>query len=247
MRVVFLCTMVTKTKSIVLHSVKYTDNSIIVSLFTRNHGKITCIVRGLHSKTSKYKTVFFQPLTILDIELSFKHNKNLQSIKDISIENPLVSIHENLHKQTIVLFLNEIINKTTKDGEINEALFNYLLFSLQLLDTINSGIANFHLVFIGNLTKHLGFFPQNTFSDESPYFNIKSASFQKTKDAHCFEKGLSHRFSEILNSDFTNLEKLELNRQQRVELLSGIMDYLMLHLPGLKDLKSLDILQEVFS
>ena len=239
--------MVIKTKSIVLHSVKYTDNSIIVSLFTQQFGKISCLISGIHSKNSRFKNVLFQPLTMLEVELSYKQNKNIQTIKDIGIEKPFASIHENLYKQTIVLFINEILNKTIKEGEINDALFNFIHFSLQLLDTINLGIANFHLVFVGNLTKHLGFFPQNTYSSTTPFFNIKTANFQSLKDAHCLELSPSKLFTEIMECDFTQLEKIELNRQQRVELLSGMIDFYMLHLPGLKELKSLDVLQEVFS
>lgn len=238
--------MITKTKSIVLHSVKYSDNSIIVCLFTKVHGKITFLVRGIHSKNTKFKAALFQPLTILDIEFTLKQNKNIQNLKEVSLENPLSSIHENIHKQTIVMFLNELLHKTIKDGEINESLFGFLLFSLQLLDTITHGIANYHLVFISTLTKHLGFYPSNTCTPETLYFNSKTAHFQKIPDAHCFDRDMSFQFSELLQSDFTQLEQLHFNREQRTKLLTGIIDFYMHHLTGLKELKSLEVLQDIF-
>ena len=238
--------MLSKTQAIVLHSFKYSENSLICCFYTREYGRVSCLIQGVHSKKSKFKSALFQPLTIVAIELQYMQNKDLQSIKDIAMLQPLHSLHSNPYKNAIVLFLGEILYRTLRDGEHGEQLFNYLSHSIELLDTMTEDFSNFHLVFTVHLTKYLGFFPENLFSDFTPFFNLKMAAFEPQKSAHCIDKQTSMLFSDILISDFSNIQLLDLTKQSRTTLLQMIVDFYMLHLPGLKDIKSLDVLTSVF-
>ena len=238
--------MLSKTQAIVLHSFKYSENSLITSIYTREYGRVSCLIQGVHSKKSKFKSAFFQPLTIVEIELQYLQNNNLQSLKDIAIVQPLHSLHSNPYKNAIVLFLGEILYRTLRDGEHGEQLFNYMYHAIELLDALTEGFSNFHLAFTVHLTKYLGFFPENLYSETTPYFNLKSAAFEKIKSAHCIDRQISMLFSDMLISDFTNIQLLDLTKQSRTTILQTIVDFYMLHLPGLKDIKSLDVLTTVF-
>jgi len=61
--------MLTKTQAIVLHSLKYGETRIIVDMFTRSHGRLSFIVNIPKSTKSKIKKQFFQPMTMLEIEV----------------------------------------------------------------------------------------------------------------------------------------------------------------------------------
>jgi len=238
--------MLQKTQGIILHAFKYSENSLITSIYTRNHGRISCLIPNVHTKNSKFKPAFFQPLTIVDIELQYAQNKDLQSLNDIVITQPLHSLHSNPYKNAIVLFLGEIVYRSLRDGENDEQLFNFVTHSIELLDTLNTGFSNFHLLFTVHLTKYLGFFPGNRYSDATPYFNKKTASFDSLKTVHCIEKPTSKLLSNILVSDFSTISQVELNQQSRAIILQTIIDFYMLHLPGIKEIKSLDVLITVF-
>jgi DNA repair protein RecO (recombination protein O) len=173
-------------------------------------------------------------------------NKDLQSLKDIAIVQPLHSLHSNPYKNAIVLFLGEILYRTLREGEHGEQLFNYLSHSIELLDTMTEGFSNFHLMFIVHLSKYLGFFPENLYSEATPFFNLKTAGFDAIKSAHCIDQQTSMLFSDILISDYSNIQLLDLTKQNRTKMLQTIIDFYMLHLPGLKDIKSLDVLTTVF-
>jgi len=238
--------MLSKTQAIVLHSFKYSENSLITCIYTREYGRLSCLIQGVHSKKSKFKSALFQPLTIVDIELQYMQNKDLQSLKDIAIVQPLHSLHSNPYKNAIVLFLGEILYRTLHEGEHGEQLFNYLSHSIELLDTMTEGFSNFHLMFIVHLSKYLGFFPENLYSEATPFFNLKTAGFDAIKSAHCIDQQTSMLFSDILISDYSNIQLLDLTKQNRTKMLQTIIDFYMLHLPGLKDIKSLDVLTTVF-
>jgi len=238
--------MLSKTQGIILHSFKYSENSLITSIYTRNHGRISCLIQGVHSKKSKFKSAFFQPLTIVEIELQFQQNKELQSLKDISISQPLHSLHSNPYKNAIVLFLGEMLYRSLRDGENGEQLFNYVSHSIELLETLTDDFSNFHLVFTAHLTKYLGFFPENLYSEMTPFFNAKTASFEFGRSVHSLERDTSKLLSDILVTDFSNIGKLGLNQHYRSILLDTIVDFYILHLPGIKEIKSLDVLKAVF-
>lgn len=239
--------MISKTQGIVLHSFKYAENSLITSIYTREHGRVSCLIQGVHTKKSKFKPAFFQPLTILEVELHFAQNKDLHTLKDISVTQPLHSLHSNPYKNAIVLFLGEILYRTLREGEHGEQLFNYISHSIELLDTMHDNFSNFHLVFTAHLSKYLGFFPHNFYTEAKPFFNAKTASFESSKTVHSIDQKASLLFSNILTSDFTNIQSLDLNQQYRGIILETIVDFYMLHLPGLKEIKSLDVLKTVFS
>jgi len=238
--------MLSKTQGIVLHSFKYSENSLITSIYTRNHGRISCLIQGVHTKKSKFKPAFFQPLTIVEIELQYLQNKDLQSLKDIAITQPLHSLHSNPYKNAIVLFLGEILYRSLRDGEHGEQLFNYMSHSIELLDTLTVDFSNFHLFFAAHLTKYLGFFPENLYSEMTPFFNAKTAAFEFGRSVHSIDRNASKLLSDILISDFSTIGMVELNKQSRAILLQTIVDFYMLHLPGIKEIKSLDVLKMVF-
>ena len=64
--------MLSKTQAIVLHSLKYGETRIIVDMFTRKFGRLSFIVNIPKSSKSKVKKQFFQPLTLLEIEVDRK-------------------------------------------------------------------------------------------------------------------------------------------------------------------------------
>ena len=238
--------MISKTQGIVLHSFKYAENSLITSIYTRSHGRISCLIQGVHTKKTKFKPAFFQPLSLVEIEIQYFQNKDLQSLKDIAIPHPLHSLHTNVYKNAIVLFIGEMLYRSLRDGEPDEQLFNFASQSIELLDTMNDGFSNFHLLFTAHLSKYLGFFPENLYSELTPFFNAKTASFEFGRSVHSIDRQTSKLFSDILTADFTDIGSLTLNKQFRTTILETIINFYLLHLPGMKEIKSLEVLKAVF-
>ncbi len=236
-----------KTKAIVLSSLKYGDTSLIVRCFTLEDGLRSYLLRGiLNSKKGKIKSAYFQPLTQLNIEANHNNKGNLNSIREVHIVNPYKNIYTTIFKQTIVLFLSEILSSTIQEEEANEGLFSFLETSFIWLDT-NDKTANFHLLFLLNLTKFLGFYPDIS-NINSNYFNLIEGNFMEstTEKEVVFGDNLV-QFKKLLGTNFDSIESIKFNQQERQQVLQIIIRYFELHLDGFRRPKSLKVLETVFN
>ncbi|MDG1528420.1 MAG: DNA repair protein RecO [Polaribacter sp.] len=236
-----------KTKAIVLSSLKYSDTSLIVRCFTLEDGLKSYLLKGvLSAKKGKIKAAYFQPLTQLNIEASHNTKGNLNSIKEVHVVNPYKNIYTNIFKQTIVLFLSEMLSSTIQEEEANEQLFSFLETSFIWLDT-NDKTSNFHLLFLLNLSKFLGFYPDTTNINHS-YFNLIDGNFNESplEKEVVFGDNLT-QFKKLLGTNFDGIESINFNKKERQQVLQIIIRYFELHLDGFRRPKSLKVLETVFN
>lgn len=239
--------MLVKTHAIVLSKIKYRDHDVIVKCYTKNRGIASYLLRGvLKSKKGTTQIAYFQPLSQLEIEENYRANQSLQFIKDVKLSVPYVSMHTNVFKASIVMFLSEVLSATLKEEEANPTLYEFLETTLQWLDH-ELDFANFHLLFLLELTKHLGFYPETTQMD-LPYFNLRSGSFELRAHAPYTVSGENLEFiKQLLSNKFDTLNSIKLHSKQRQSLLNLLLLYFDLHLSDFKKPKSLQVLNQVFS
>lgn len=138
----------TKTRGIVLRSVRYGDAKLIIDVLTELSGRISFAVRVPKTAKGKLKRQYFQPMTLLDMEYDWRERNTLQNMKDVRIALPYTSIPFEPVKSTMLLFLAEFLYYVTRDEQQNATLFNYIYNSLEWLDNSEKDYANFHLVFM---------------------------------------------------------------------------------------------------
>ncbi len=239
--------MLNKTKVIVLSKIKYRDHDLIVRCFSLHRGVVSYMLRGvLKHKKGHAKTAYFQPLSQLQIEEHYRQNKSLQTIKEIRLDYNFSSLHTNVLKSAITMFLSEILTSVLREEEENQSLYQYLETTCRWLDT-EDYFANFHLLFLLNLTKHLGFYPDTTDSDQ-PYFNLRNGLFESQKETHYSVSGDNlTTLKLLLGINFDDLKDVKLNSRQRQSFLSMLLLYFELHLGNFKKPKSLQIFNQVFN
>ena len=144
--------MIVSTKAIVVAKLKYRDNDLIVKCYTQEKGIVTFMVKGgLSSKRGNIKPAYFQLLSLLNVEYDYKHNRDLQFLKTIHIEHHFQTLHSNILKSTVVMFLAETLNMALKEEESNLDLFHYLESSLIWFDKTDLD-TNFHHKFLATLS-----------------------------------------------------------------------------------------------
>lgn len=240
--------MVISTKAIVINAIKYGDKNLIVKCYTKKEGSKSYLLRGiLSSKKGKVRKAHFQPLTQLKIIANHNKKGTLNSIKDAEVAYHYKSIFSDIYKQTIVLFLSEILNYSLQEEEENIGLYQYLETSLLWLDTHDKS-SNFHLLFMLNLTKYLGFYPDFSNSDFK-YFNMDEGHF--VRERTFINNSISGidliDFRRLLGTNFDDLDKIEFNASSRQRVLQVLIQYFELHLSGFKTPKSVEVLKAVFS
>ena len=239
--------MLITTNAIVLSKLKYKDNDLIVKCYTQQLGVISFLLRGvLKSNKSNTKVAYFQPLSQLQLSIVYKQNRSLQSVSDTKMNHVYTSLHTNILKSAIVMFLSEVLSSTLKEEEPNEILFSYLETTLLWLDA-QTEFSNFHLLFLLNLTKYLGFYP-DTNDIEFPYFNLKEGKFElKQLGDYTISNENLNLLKQLLATKFEHLQELKINSKQRQSFLNMMLLYFEMHLGSFKPPKSLQILNQVFN
>lgn len=235
------------TRALVFSTIKYAEADLIVTCFTEDFGLKTYLLRRvLTSRKGQLRVALFQPLTLLQLEAFHKDKGTLERIKEAKVLQPYQTLHTNVLKSSVVLFLTEILNNCIREEEANMALFQYITDALQWLD-VHDDIPNFHLLFLLKLTTYLGFYPDTSHSD-LPYFNLLEGNFQKQPFGNYCEKGDAvETLKSFFGINFDALTLKKTTKKQRFEVLDLLLLYYQLHLHGYKKPRSLLVLNQLFN
>ena len=235
------------TKAIVFSALKYGDTSLIVRAFTLSDGLKSYLLKGiLTSKKAKLKAAYFQPLTQLEIVANHKNKGSLESIREVGVAYHYNTLHADIAKNAVTLFLAEMLGNSIHEEEPNIQMFHFIEASLQWLDS-NELIANFHIHFLLGLTKYLGFYPDLNHID-SDSFDLKEGVFtnRPTLNPILVGENLDY-FKRLLGINFDAIQSIKMKKDNRQELLKSLVLYFELHLQGFRKPRSLAILNQVFS
>ena len=238
--------MIQTTKAIVINTIKYGDTSLIATCYTEIHGIKTYMLKGiLASKKSTIKLAYFQPLMVLNLTANHNNKGTLNYIKEVEVLNFNHSIYSTIKKQAIALFLSEIVHFSIREEEQNSQLYQYLETSFLWLET-HDNCSNFHLLFLLNLTKYLGFYPEMK-DTNSAYFDLIEGSFTNQNIFNAVSGENLVQFKKLLGINFDVLHQVDFSATNRQTILSILIQYFELHLSGFKKPKSLTVLKAVFS
>jgi len=236
-----------KTSGIVLHTIKYTDSTTIITVYTREFGKVSYMVHGINKKKSVNPAAFLQPLSLIEMDVYHIPGKNIQRSKEIRMEHPFTGIPFDPVKNALALFLSEVLYRTLRQTEPDDSLFLFLENSILQLDYSETGISNFHLVFLLKLTRYLGFEP-NQDDGKVNYFDLMNGVFLNEKPLHVnfTLPEISADLIRTLNADYATMHNLSFSRARRANLLQSLVEYYQLHIPDFHGLYSLPVLQSLF-
>ena len=240
--------MLTKTRAIVLHSFKYGDTKLIVDLLTAETGRVHCIATASKTSKGRLKRQFFQPLSLLEVVVDLRQGASLQVIKDARVAHPFVSIPFSPLKLSLAMFTAEFVAAATRGELHDEALYSYIENSVVWLDECDDKYSNFHLVFAMRLTKFLGFYPNTEHYVEGDWFDLRSGCFAGHAPVHrdSLPPAEARLIGLMLRMNFPTMHLYRMSRDERNRLLETILAYYRIHLPGFKELKSVDVLRELF-
>ena len=235
------------SRAFVIRSIKNGETSLIVSCYLEDIGYKTFIVKGVYgSRKSKFSKAHFFPLNIISLNYSYSEGKNLDFIKEVKNEKLCKSLHVDIKKRSVIIFLSEILNSIFKEETlVNKDLFNFLLNTLSWYDQVKS-CNNFHLKFLIELSRFIGFYP-NINNENDSFFNLESGSTSATQIIGANISGNDLiLFKEFLGTEFEDLNSMNTKNESRTRILNYIIDYYSLHLQMFKTPKSINVFAEIF-
>lgn len=222
--------MINKTRGLVLSHIPYGESSIIARLYTEHFGCQSFIVNSVRSKKSRSSMAYFQPLNCLDMVIYWKPTRDIQRIAEYKPQ--LVWHDADIRKQTVLLFLSEVLDKLLRNEHAdNPELFQFLLSALSHFRE-SEKTENFHLHFLLKLSSYLGI---AILSGEELFENMN-----RVVDRSDIERLVN----ELLQADFG--ASIEANGLLRLHSLEYLMHYFHHHVPGFGEVRSLKVLAQIF-
>lgn len=240
-----------KTKGIVLRAVKYGETSLIVSIYTELFGLQSYLVNGIRVATKKGggRANHFQPATMLDLVVYHNDLKNLQRIKEFQWGFMYQHILFDVIKNSVALFMIELLQKTIKEPESNSDLFHFIEDALIHLDESEAAVvANFPLFFAAHLTNFFGFRISDEFGERNTILDLQEGAFISERPLHPYllEEPYSQLVSQLLQTQQPHeLKEIRINQEKRRILMQAYQLFYALHVPDFGSMKTLPVLKEV--
>ena len=212
-----------RTELIVLGTTKLGEKSLVVHCLTPSLGRrsfLTAVPRG-------GGMALFLPLNILDGEVSENPKSDLWRVRQLSAVHPLNDIRSSVSKNSITLFMAEVLYRTVRDGVQEDGLFEWCRRSVLTLDALRSDFSNYHLRFLLEFAVALGFSPSP--ADLAPFAGEHLAEIRA-----------------LLESDFSRAMLLPLNGKSRSEIAESLLRYIGYHSDCSLNVRSLAVLRELY-
>jgi DNA repair protein RecO (recombination protein O) len=223
--------MISKTRGIVINYIKYQESSIICKIYTEDFGIQSFIINGIRSPKAKRSIGFFQPFSLLELEVYQKPNREIQRLADYKFIKTTPAIYEDMTKNSVVLFLSEITGKLLSgENEPHPNLFEFMMESIIEFNSLKAGVENFHLHFLLVLPSYLGYRVEDDLLDVSPASG---------------RENLQHLVQELMSSPYDH--PIKTTGKIRYQLLEALISFYRLHTPQLGEIKSLKVLHNLFS
>ena len=211
------------TSFILLHTTRFGENSIVLHTLSKEYGRKGFVVRSV----SKKMMSLLLPLNILEADVTDSGKPGLLPVRNISIGRPLMGIRNNLFKNTMTMFLSEVLYRVVKEGTAEPGLYEWCERQIMLLDAMETDFSNFHLRFLLELSIALGFSPQS--EDLRPFLGDNQPFIEQ-----------------FMGTSFAESMLMPLSGSLRNEICEGVLRYIEYHLESTLTINSLKVLRELF-
>lgn len=240
--------MIHKSRGIVLTHTRFGETSAIVHIYTTVFGMQSYMVNGVYGKKKKGNIVLMQPLNILELEVYHHDNKDIHRIKEFRLGLPLSQIPYSQTRRAQAFLLTEILGRVLRGEGPNPHLFHFIEEAVAVLDSDQVGLENFHIWFLFQLTRFLGFQPHDNYSEEMVWFDLTEGCFVSREPVHphYLSADLSLRIHRLGRLDRKDLSAIAVNVNERRQLLDALVLFFELHQPGIGKIRSLNVLRNLF-
>lgn len=240
--------MLATTEGVILHVIKYGENSVIATIYTKDFGRQAYIVNSSRGRKTA-KRPGLQPMFLVNLVAYHKDSRDIQRVKEIKNYPAYQNIPFDISKSTQTLFISEILYKILREQESSPDLFGFIKNSFLFFDLAEGGVTNFHIYFLFRLTEYLGFMPDMRASGKNGCLDMQQGIILPYEPAHAFfvNPDATQLMCVLSNLKIKNLGRLRISRNMRDYLINKLVEYYRLHFENMGEIKSLKVLREVFS
>jgi DNA repair protein RecO (recombination protein O) len=234
--------MLTRSRGILLHSIRYSEKSMILKILTEHNGLQSYFLHSVSGRKNKSQGAL-QPLNLLEVVSWKEPSADLETIREIRVEQPYRNIGIDFLRNTVILFLNEVLYKVIRESGPQPELYHFLRANLLHLD-LEPFEPVTHLYFLAGLTIPLGITPDDNYNQSMVCFDMQEGSFKTQMPTHpnIITDHLVQPFYLLFHA---GEGQKHLVTQHRRELLPLLLEYYRLHIEGFQGIKSLEVIREL--
>lgn len=226
--------MIINTSAVVLRSFPYSETSIIARCYTRDHGKVSLIVKGARRKKSPM-AAYFQSMNYLDIVYYYRETRSLQSVSKAAFVEIWSGLNQELRRIAYGLAVIELTEKTNTEDDPHPELFDELIAVLKAFNSSELRLNIIFWYFQIKLLTILGFKPDFHQWEQG---NVK---FPNPFAGPNSEKILTDLSNNPIDS-ISNITATSKDRKAISEYLTAFINY---HFEGLGNLKTFSVLKQI--
>lgn len=238
-----------KIRGIVISVIKHNDKSNIVTLFTENRGRVSFVSATSGSKAGKIRNARLQLMSVIESNVNFKQNQEIQYLGAITPVIVWNGIYFHPVKSAITYFISDFLNKYFREASPDPLAWKFVLSAMNILDKSEQGIANFHLWFLINFLDIAGITPDLSDFSQGDAFDMRAGIPIVFSHIHhdIIPPEQAKYLPLLIRMNSQNFKLFKFSSSERRILISNLLNYYSIHFPGVGNLKSFEILMEIFS
>lgn len=231
---------------IALRSVAYADDRSILSAYTRSRGFMSFLLKGGKGREASRRRALLQPMSVVECVADIVPGRDVSRIVSLRAMRPLQGLMASPVKQTLAMFLAEVLGLVLRSGQPDAPTFDFVAQSVAVLDELPAGRAsNFHLAFLRGLAVCLGIEPDASAYRPGMVFDMADGIWRRSAPLHAQWIGSDDArvAAALCRMTYANMHLYGLDRRARNDVLDQMLRFYSLHHTRLDGLHSLEILR----
>lgn len=232
---------------IALRTVRYSDRNSILSVYTRQHGRLALFVPAGASKGAARIRALSMPLSVFDCVADLRAGRDIFPVRDMRPTGPPPS--PSPLKATLNLFTADILASLLREPQQDSLLYDFIIHaSTHLASASPQACSNFHLCFLFRLQRFLGIEPDWATFSKGAVFDMVDGIFRPIAPLHnrILPSDQAEAAYTLRRMNFRNAHLFAMSRFERNRILDRLLEYYRLHFPGLGTVSSLEVLRTTF-
>ncbi len=241
--------MTTTSQIIILRCVDYQESSRIITVLSKEHGKIALIARGVKKPKNKLAGLV-EVGNVLDVVYYYKASREVHTLTEASISYQSLSFRQDFEKASVLYATLELVSQIIHDNQENNEIFVFTKRFIEWLgEQPEPKVAVFPYVQI-RLAQLIGFALVNECEnwDETVFLNISSGTLSNEPDSELSYKLTTLQSTFVLKalqSRRNDIFQLGLANRELKQLIYHLDVYFKYHIEGYKERRSDSIFEQM--
>jgi DNA repair protein RecO (recombination protein O) len=144
-----------KTEALIFRSFDWKDSSKIVTLYTREAGKLKVMARGAKRRNSRYQGLL-ETISLVEAVVYISEKRQIQTLGEVSLENSFAAVKKDYQKTGYSFAVLELCDRFLQPGESDPVFFDFLITLLGEMAQAGAAPVVFWY-FLLKLCSYLGF------------------------------------------------------------------------------------------